>query len=298
MSGSGSSSPRVSLASGSSVAVVVACYNQAALLPLLFASLARQTVSDFQVILADDGSSDHTEQLVDQPATPFALSWITQPDCGYRKSKILNQVLRQTRADYLIFLDGDVFLEAHFLEDHLSLRRPGAFVAGRRVDLNQALTEQVLQQFAAAQAAGAVPAWLTQLEERLPWMALQEGLRPGGGFDGWRQCKRSLRVVAPFWRKLLGYDLPLDLLGSNWSGWREDVLAVNGFNEALEAYWGEDGDLFARLIHAKRQVIGVKSQCLQVHLFHPRRVPDPKHQCLYQERLQDLSYVWAKEGVR
>src|SRR4051812_13580812 len=90
-----------------SVSVIVTSYNQASTLKLLFASLERQTYRDFEVVIADDGSSDGTAALCTEQRN-FPIQWVTQEDQGYRKSKILNQALRHAKANYLIFVDGDV----------------------------------------------------------------------------------------------------------------------------------------------------------------------------------------------
>src|SRR4051812_34909796 len=116
------------------VSIIVTSYNQESTLRLLLASLDRQTNLNFEVLIADDGSTDETH-LVCQKTREFPLRLITQPDIGYRKSKIVNEAIRNAQGIYLIFLDGDVVLEKHFVEDHVSLKKLGHFVCGRRVDL-------------------------------------------------------------------------------------------------------------------------------------------------------------------
>jgi hypothetical protein len=94
------------------------------------------------------------------------------------------------------------------------------------------------------------------------------------------------------------YGQPLDLLGSNFSLWKTDLLSVNGFNESLESYWGEDGDLFIRLRNSGIKPIGAKSLCIQYHVFHPRRTPSAHQVSLYQQLLNDHQYKWATKGYK
>jgi len=268
------------------VSIIVTSYNQANTLKFLLASLDRQTCKDFEVIIADDGSTDGTQNFFDpgnsgKLQTSFPVHWITQPDQGYRKSKILNQGIRASSADYLIFLDADVILERHFVQDHLSLRAPGGFVCGRRVDLGPVLSQKI------------------------SWNDVRLGKFDRLGLDLFlsackkdtRYLKRGVRVSVPLIRKLLKYDRPVDLLGSNFSIWKADLLSVNGFNEAMESYWGEDGDLFIRLRNSGKVSIGAKSLCIQYHVFHPRRTPSQEHMAWYQQLLKDSSYRWAKKGI-
>jgi glycosyltransferase involved in cell wall biosynthesis len=268
-----------------SASIIVTSYNQCATIEWLLASLERQTLGDFEVIIADDGSSDGTAAMCAARSGRggFALEFVTQPDEGYRKSKIVNEAVRRSRADYLIFVDGDVILERHFVEDHLGLRKRGGFICGRRVDLGPEFTRGITL----------------------------AGVR-GGEFDrvgasvllsaatgDTRGVKRALRITSPFVReKIFGYgDGKIDLLGSNMSLWKADLVAVNGFNEALEAYWGEDGDLFIRMRNSGKTPINGKGMCVQFHVFHERRAPTPQNQEWYSRMLEDRSYVWAAQGL-
>lgn len=264
-----------------SASIIVTSYNQSRTLRLLFASLDRQTFTDFEVVVADDGSSDDTHELC-REKHPYPIKFVTQEDQGYRKSKAVNQAIRQSESDYLIFLDGDVILERHFVEDHLKLKKPNHFVCGRRVDLGPSISQRtVLNEVSRGH--------FDSLNLRLILSGL---VRDSIGL------KRALRITSPLLRRLLGYHRPLDVLGSNFSAWKEDVLKVNGFNESLESYWGEDGDLYIRLRNSGKTSIGAKALCIQYHVFHPRRAPTLENTVRYQKLLGDPEYKWAACGFR
>jgi glycosyltransferase involved in cell wall biosynthesis len=261
------------------VSIIVTSYNQAKTLELLFGSLDRQTFKNFEVIIADDGSSDHTSELCQQPRT-FPLRFVTQPDLGYRKSKILNQAIRCASFDYLIFLDADVILEKHFVQDHLSLRKPGHFVCGRRVDLGPEISKKISLQHVRSGRFDRIGCGLVLSALKKDTVHL----------------KRAMRL-SQFWiRNILGYHHPVDLLGSNFSIWKSDLTSVNGFNEDMESYWGEDGDLFIRLRNMGKISIGAKSICIQYHVYHHRRTPTQENVDRYQSLLNDHSYKWAPKG--
>lgn len=256
--------------------VIVTCYNQEPSMRLLLESLDRQTEKNFEVVIADDGSKDGTALLC-QAKRSFPLQFITQEDLGYRKAKILNQAIRTSKAEYLIFIDGDVIVGKNFIEDHLRLRKPNSFVAGRRVDLSPQLTQALKVQDILDGRYDGLSLKLFEKETENP--------------------KRAMRITNPVLRRLLGYHRPLDILGSNFSAWKKDIVEVNGFNEALESYWGEDGDLYIRLRNSGKESIGAKSMCIQFHLFHPRREPNPETVRKYQEMLQKTDYKRAEHGL-
>ncbi len=263
-----------------SVSIITTSYNQEKTLRLLLASLERQTFKDFEVLIADDGSSDGTESLC-QIKRCFPVRFITQPDMGYRKSKIVNEAIRNSQGKYLIFLDGDVILEKHFVEDHWNFKEEDHFICGRRVDLGPEITEKISENDV---TAGRFDRWNFQLM----WSACKGDTQ---------YFKRSLRIQNLILRRILGYHRPLDILGSNFSAWKKDIVLVNGFNEALESYWGEDGDLFIRLRNSGKIGKGAKSICIQYHLFHKRREPTADNVSSYSVLLKNKDYKWAAKGL-
>lgn len=262
-----------------SASLIITSYNQEATLKLLLASLDRQTFTNFEVVIADDGSSDETANLCRQ-RRPFPIQFVTQEDLGYRKSKILNRAIHRAKSDYLIFLDADVIVERHFIQDHLDLRRPQHFVCGRRVDLGPQFSQSVT---VSEVASGKF--------DQLRCDLLLSGIKKDSS-----AVKRAFRVKNPLIRKVLGYNRPIDILGSNFSAWKVDIQAVNGFNEVLESYWGEDGDLFIRLRNIARKPISAKSLCIQYHIYHHRRQPTQANVHAYESLLKNTNYKWAPRG--
>ena len=90
--------------------------------------------------------SAETSEMVDaleelMARQPFPVTHLWQEDCGFRKNRMLNKAVVQSRAEYLIFLDGDCIPHRKFVEEHCKARREGFVVAGRRVDRPAALSE-------------------------------------------------------------------------------------------------------------------------------------------------------------
>lgn len=267
------------------VSVIITNYNQSQTLAFLLKSLERQEFSDFEIIVADDGSTDQSRQVVEEAARSFpgrSIRWETQDDRGYRKAKILNQAVRVAHAPYLVFLDADVIVSRKFIADHWNQRSLHGVVCGRRVDLGPEVSSRVTKERVLRGDFDGV-SW------SLLWSALK---KDSVGM------KRGFRIQNRILRKLLGYEGPIDILGSNFSLWKSDLLHVNGFNEALEEYWGEDGDLFIRLRNSGVKMVGAKGLCIQFHIFHTRRVPSLENVKKYQELLTDSTYKWAELGIQ
>lgn len=92
------------------VSVVIPTYNRADLLGKAIDSVLAQTYPDFELIVADDGSTDHTAALVQrylEPTHPFhhRIRYFYQTNQG--KSVALNNALLKARGEWIAFLDSD-----------------------------------------------------------------------------------------------------------------------------------------------------------------------------------------------
>jgi glycosyltransferase involved in cell wall biosynthesis len=215
------------------ISVIVATYNRENALSAVLRSLARQSDRDFEVLVADDGSSVSTAQVVSDWATrmPVRVRHVWHPDQGFRLAEIRNRAIRASTGTYCVFLDGDCITRADFVASHRRLAEPGWFVTGNRILLSRELTERILR-------AGLEPEQWRFAE----WLAAR--------------ARRQVNRFAPL------LDLPLGRLrrlparrwrgarGSNMAFWRSDIDTVDGFDAAYSGWGREDSDIFVRMIHA------------------------------------------------
>jgi glycosyltransferase involved in cell wall biosynthesis len=92
------------------VSVVIATLNRADLLGNAIDSVLAQTYGDYELIIADDGSTDQTAVLVQsylKPTQPFhdRIQYFYQDNQG--KSVALNNALSRARGKWIAFLDSD-----------------------------------------------------------------------------------------------------------------------------------------------------------------------------------------------
>ena len=128
-----------------STTLIIAFYNNINYLQLVLAGLERQTLPDFEVIIADDGSSPQNVEILKKiiSESPLNIIHVWQEDKGFRKNKILNQAIVRAGSDYLIFIDGDCIPHREFIREHYQSRKIGAVLTGRRVNLSSALSKKL-----------------------------------------------------------------------------------------------------------------------------------------------------------
>src|SRR3989304_8979790 len=110
------------------ISVVSIWYNQANYIEDFVSSLCNQAFKDFEVIFVDDGSSDGIEQKVATSCSQVFFDWvyIKRPDKGFTLNTSRNYGLAVSRADRVIFLDGDMLPSPKLVERHYNNLVKGA----------------------------------------------------------------------------------------------------------------------------------------------------------------------------
>jgi glycosyltransferase involved in cell wall biosynthesis len=125
------------------LSVVIATYNRAPLLKVAIDSVLSQTYQDYELIVADDGSSDDTAELVSSYAErgmrgAERIHYFYQKNQG--KSVALNNAIAQARGEWIAFLDSDDYWLAEKLErqfaalEHFQGRCGACFTDGQFVN--------------------------------------------------------------------------------------------------------------------------------------------------------------------
>jgi glycosyltransferase involved in cell wall biosynthesis len=87
------------------VSVIMPTYNRLEYLPLSVESVFAQTLPDWELIIADDGSGDETRAYLQSLADPrVKVIWL--PHTG-KPSVVSNRALREACGEYVAFLDSD-----------------------------------------------------------------------------------------------------------------------------------------------------------------------------------------------
>ena len=100
--------------------VIVPTYNRAELLRQTLTGLSRQRDTDAEVIVVDDGSSDHTERVVAEFSDRMMVRYIFQPDEGFRAAAARNLGVRHAEGQICIFLDCGMLPASDLVARHVA----------------------------------------------------------------------------------------------------------------------------------------------------------------------------------
>jgi len=227
------------------ISVIVTTYNRPDALARVLEGLQHQTRLADEVIVADDGSGPETAAMINgfMFESPYPLSHVWQDDRGFRAAKIRNEAIRKSCGEYIIFLDGDCIPGRHFIQDHVSLAERGFFFQGKRVLINRRLAPT----FSHKEANSTL--------KLLKFFLLR-------GISNAHHLIRFPLFPALSSTRLNG------IRSCNMGIFRQDILAVNGFNQDFVGWGREDSELVVRLYRygLKRKEHPFMAICF--HLWH------------------------------
>jgi len=236
-----------------SVGVVISTYNNPEWLRKTLWGYANQTVADFELIIADDGSGEETRKLLEEYQQKYfpSLKHVWHPDNGFQKSEILNKALLASDSDYLIFTDQDCIPRPDFIETHLHYAEPGSFLSGGYFKLPMDISRQIKEEDVSSKRVF-----------DLRWLRSQ-GLRCNF------KCTKLFhsKIFASF----MNFVTPTRASwnGMNSSGWRSDMMKINGYNEEMH-YGGQDREFGERLVNLGIRPKQIRYSAICLHLDHKR----------------------------
>ncbi|MDX1589071.1 MAG: glycosyltransferase family 2 protein [Oleiphilaceae bacterium] len=240
------------------LSVIISTYNAPDWLEKVLWGYSAQSHRDFELIIADDGSTDETRQLIDhmREETGLPIRHVWQEDNGFRKCRILNRAIIESGSEYLVFTDGDCIPRQDFLAVHAVQAQPGHYLSGGYHKLPLATSKAITR----------------------------EDILSGRCFDlhwlkahGLKASYKNSKLTANRWQARLFNTLTptrCRFKGSNGSAWKKDILAVNGFDETM-AYGGEDREFGVRLLNLGIKPKHVRYNAIVIHLDHTRGYVDP-----------------------
>jgi glycosyltransferase involved in cell wall biosynthesis len=254
--------------------IIIPTYNWPKALELCLRSVFMQTVQPNEIIIADDGSTTETKDLIDKLRTetkiPIFHEW--HEDKGFRKTIVLNRAIARASGDYILQVDGDTILNRHFISDHLELAEKNFFVCGSRVKLDKEVTEKIMQ----------------TMVFHIHWWNMSFGF-----FLNSMRSKFLRHFLALRYAKRINH-----LRGCNMAFWKEDLVKINGYNEDLTGWGHEDGELAFRLHFAGVGKKTLKMGGILYHLHHPQSstANEGRHLTELQEVISSKS-SWCDNGL-
>lgn len=259
--------------------LTIAFYNNLQMLGLVLASLDVQTMKDFELIIADDGSRDEVVQILhkklEKHAFPILHLW--HEDKGFRKNRMLNHAIVKAQSEYMIFVDQDCILHPEFIREHFEHRKEHAILSGRRMDFTASIAKmltplRIRQRFIQRNLWWIIPA--------ISFMKDNNG--PKGIYIRWQWLRRLLN------RKVRG------VVGCNFSVHKNDLIAVNGFDTRYEGPGtGEDSDIEYRLNMNNVETIPFCNAAVQYHIWHRLQKRPSINEQIFAEVQRDKAIVTA-----
>ncbi|MFD2101125.1 glycosyltransferase family 2 protein [Flagellimonas iocasae] len=265
------------------ISVIVSTYNAEEWLKKVLWGFNCQIFRDFEVVVADDGSGPKTKELLEEMSKKvfYPIVHVWQEDDGFQKSRILNKAVEACSADYIIMTDGDCIPREDFVEVHYINKEHGYFISGGYYMLPMNISKMITLEDIENQNCFNIH-WLKEMG--IP-----------------KTFKNNKLTASGVISKLLNTFTPTNASwnGHNSSGWKKDILNVNGFDERMQ-YGGQDRELGERLFN-----FGIKSKQLRysavcVHLDHKRGYKTPesiaKNQSIRKET-RSSKLVWTHYGI-
>ena len=214
------------------LSVIISTYNAEEWLHKVLLGYAIQTLQDFEIIVADDGSTSKTKDVIAQFQDKFKnpILHVWHEDQGFRKCKILNKAIVQSSADYLLFTDGDCIPRNDFVANHIKQKEKGYFLSGGYFKLPMSISKAISDDDILSQKCFEV-SWL-----------IKQGLK--------LNFKITKLIHNSYFAVFMNWVTPTKRSWNshNSSGFKSDILAINGFNELLD-YGGEDSKMCERLFN-------------------------------------------------
>jgi glycosyltransferase involved in cell wall biosynthesis len=253
------------------ISVVVSTYEWPEALDAVLFGLSEQTDSGFDAVVADDGSGPETAAVVERWQATFGerLVHARQPDEGFRLARVKNLGAKAAQGDYLVLIDGHAIPRRGFVAAMRKAARPGWFVAGKRLELSEALSERVLAERLPVHR-WSLARWARERGNAGPLEALTPRDRRRPGRDG----------VPEFVPHANRYGV---LLGVP----RTDFERANGFDMRYERWGAEDVDLAVRLHRLGLRCGWPGPQGTLLHLWHETRKERRNTELLDETRASD-----------
>ena len=235
------------------LSVIITTYNSEEWLQKVLVGYSVQTELDFEVVVADDGSTGKTKTIIDsfKDSFKYPIVHVWQEDNGFQKCKILNKAILKTQSDYLLFTDGDCVPRRDFVAQHLKYKEEGYFLSGGYFKLPMETSQQITIEDIKIQKCFSI-AWLIN----------------NGVSKSFKLSKLTkVKLFAMFMNWLTPTKRTFN--GHNTSCFKADLIAVNGFNEEMQ-YGGLDRELGERLFNLGVLSKQIRYAAVCVHLDHKR----------------------------
>lgn len=240
------------------ISLIISTYNWPDALKLCLTSILNQSAIPDDIIIADDGSTPSTKEIIDyfKKTSKRKIKHVWHSDQGFKLAEIRNKAIAEAEGDYIIQVDGDVILHQDFIKDHKNFAKPNSFVKGRRLMIGKTKSESLLKNKSTSVSFLSSDVKMREHGIRIPFFNEIFISKEEKSADG--------------------------VMGSNMAFWRKDFVDANGYNNALKGWGAEDKELAQRFVNLGLVKRKIKFGAIQYHIYHPK-CDSTKHDVQMQE---------------
>jgi len=273
------------------VSIIIPLYKDLVSLNLVLQAIQRQTYDKdkIEVIITEDDDAKETIEFLKDWKNKLNIIHLSQPDTGRNKVIAQNKAIAKATGKYLFFIDGDIVIFKHFIEYSLKIAKPKRILAGRRVNLDENTTKLIKED----------KLDITDIENNyFSFFWKNKNNRETRAEQGIQLNPNSLLYKLISKRKRNG-----EILGCNFSCFKDDMIAINGFDEGYHPIiiFKDDTDLTWRFKGIGCELYSSKNIANCFHLWHKentlRDLNQDKIDLLVMQQKQKQKLYYCVKGV-
>jgi GT2 family glycosyltransferase len=216
------------------LAVIIPSYNRASQLDATLASLTRQSRNDFQVVLVNHGSTDHTDEIARKYQDSLRLAYYKIERDGIHFDNVPRDFgVQHAESSLILFLDTGMVMPSWFIDTHIAFHRSHA----NHVGIGLQHGYQGMESFQEDDAGeNTTDEQVTSLLDRLDIDHAYEGIKQ----EQMQDQREVIDMVHSHIPWFFGWSANLSVAKAVYN-------AVGGFDLELEGWGFKDVDLCYRL---------------------------------------------------
>lgn len=260
------------------ISVIVTLYNRLEYARNIIQSLLYQTLMIDELIFADDGSKDDVADVIEDlvERCPFSIKYVYQEDIGFRLARSRNNGTRVATGEFLIFLDQDVILPNDFVEKIYEKRKKKRIISSRAIMSKEYQRNKIQNIFNNNDSIDYKEIY-NKVVEKTQDQELKKFIKKDIFYKWLYKFKLRSRGA-----KIVGLIFAL---------YKEDYIAINGFDDKFKG-WGEEDDDFGNRFYKYGGItFPVTYEYYPIHMFHPfasSKSESPNHS-YYLQRKKEIS---------
>lgn len=267
------------------ISVIVPVYNRLEHLRALFLCLLKQKKQPDELIITDDGSSQKVLDFIGDliPKSEFKVKHIYQEDKGFRKTRALNNAVRNSIGDLLIFCDQDLIFGEEYVETIAGNIKENIFLMGRAHTLKREEKDFVLENIEKINS-------YEEIVKNLPDSYIPT-IKKMLNEDKRRRLLKTFKLAKR----------GIKLVGMSYALMKNAYIKVNGYDENYIGWGQEDDDFGNRLTVAGINGKELITKNIQLHLWHysdPTKVHSSNEEYYYKRKEEIFSKkdFYCKKG--